>query len=138
MTQISNNWITLSAQRRGVNVERAFAGIHPMVSEPDENGNSIVTQCPVYYWERELYPNGEVIQTRMKSYVLQDLAETVNDQEGYRMAAKAVLTGFIQALGLSGIVGPARITLEDINVLMLAAPDGYPLHLDTRPKLPIE
>lgn len=135
MTLITNPWITLSELRNGVTVQRAFAGLHPMVSEPDENGKSTVLQCPVYYWERELYPNGDVIKVERKSYVLSDLPETVNDAEGWRMDPRAVLTGFIQALGNPYIVGPARITLEDINVLMLGAPDGYELHKETRTKI---
>jgi hypothetical protein len=134
-TTIANNWITLAEKRNGVDVQRAFGGIHPMVSEPDENGFSTVLQCPVYYWERELYPTGGVIKTMQKYYTLADLPEDIYTAEGYRRDAKAVLTGFIQALGMPGIVNPARITLEDINVLMLGAPDGYELHKDTRPKI---
>lgn len=137
MTKISNPWITLSAQRNGVTVQRAFAGLDPRVGMPDDNGQSEVERCPIYYWERELYPNGDVIKTEFKSYTLADLPETVNDIEEWRMEAKAVLTGFIQALGMPGIVGPARITLEDITVLMLNAPDGYELHKETREKLPL-
>lgn len=132
MTQIANNWITLSEQRNGVTVERKFAGLDAFVNEQDE-----VIYCYVKYWERELYPNGSVIKTELKKYSLEDLSETVNDVEGWRMEPRAVLTGFIQSLGDPYIIGPARDTLETVTTLPLNVPEGYPLHLDTRPKISI-
>lgn len=132
ITEINNSWITLTEQFKGVDVQRAFGGLHAMVGEPS-NDKSVVTGCRVFYWERELYPNGDVIKTSLKSYTLTDLAETVNDAEGWKMEAKLVLTGFVQSLGDPYIIGPARITLADAEVLMLGAPEGYELHKETRP-----
>lgn len=129
MTQISNDWITLTEEKNGVPVQRKFAGLRTHV---DENNNVIF--CFVDYWQRELYPNNEVIKTELKSYSLQDLPESVNDVENWSMAARAVLSGFIQQLGQPAIVNPARETLENCGILPINAPDGYPLHLETREK----
>lgn len=136
-SEINNAWITLPELRKGVSVQRAFAGLHPMVLQPNNEGKSEVLQCIVYYWERELYPNGEAIKTELKNYVLQDLPETTNDAEGWRMEPRAVLTGFVITLGYPGIINPARDTLDTIATLPLDAPDGYPLHLNTREKIAI-
>lgn len=133
-TTINNEWITLAEQRNGVDIQRAFAGIYPMVSEP-ENGVSIVKQCIVYYWERELYPNGKPIKTSLRNYVLEDLAETINDIEGWKMEELLVLSGFVQNLGYPGIINPARETLAGEIALSVGAPDGYELHKETRPKI---
>lgn len=136
ITTINNPWITLSEQRNGVTVQRAFAGLDAAVSMPDDNGQSVVDRTIIPYWERELYPNGTPIKTVRKTYKLVDLSETVNDVEGWRMEPRAVLSGFVQSLGYPGIINPARGTLEDLAALPLDAPDGYELHKETRPKLP--
>jgi hypothetical protein len=133
MSTITNPWITLSEQRNGVNVQRKFAGLDTLVNENDE-----VTHCIVKYWYRELYPNNEPIKTTLRSYTLKDLAETVNDVEGWKQEPLPVLSGFIQALGMPGIVEPARETLENHIVLPIDHEEGYPLRRDTREKLPLE
>lgn len=132
MATINNNWITLSEQRNGVTVQRKFGGLDTQI---DLENN--VNYCTVLYWERELYPNNEVIKTELKSYKLEDLAETINDEEEWRMEARAVLTGFINSLGYPGIINPARTTLESVSTLPVTAEKGYPLHRDTRTKIPL-
>jgi hypothetical protein len=131
ITTINNDWITLSEQRNGVTVQRKFAGLDTRINLENE-----VEYCSVKYWERELYPNNEVIKTEFKSYKLEDLAytEIVVDGITYSMAPLAVLSGFVANLGDPYIIGPARQTLTNCEVLPLSVPDGYPLHLDTRTK----
>ncbi len=131
MTQISNTWITIANERNGVDVQRKFGGLHTEI-DPDNN----VEFCYVKYWEREMYPNGQVIKIEKKYYKLEDLAYTEVEENGstYEMQARAVLTGFIQSLGNSYIIGPARQTLADMNVFDENVPNGYPLHRDTREK----
>jgi hypothetical protein len=131
-TTINNEWIPLPIQRNGVVVQRKFAGLDTDIDE-----NNKVLYCNVKYWERELYPNGEVNKIEKKHYVLVDLPETINDVEGWRQEPQAVLTGFINALGYPGIINPARETLENILLLAIDAPNGYALRLDTREKLPL-
>jgi hypothetical protein len=136
ITEISNSWITLDEQRNEVTVQRAFAGLHTMVSEPIE-GLSEVKQCIVYYHERELYPNGEVIKTELKNYTLQDLDYTEEEINNilYYMDELKVLTGFVNQLGYNGIINPARETLENVGILPLTVENGYPLRRDTRVKV---
>lgn len=123
---INNEWITLTEKRNGVDVLRKFAGLHT-----DINLDNEVTGCIVNYWERELYPNGEVLKTELKSYKLENLAETDIDDTHY-MAELNVLNGFIAQLGQPAIINPARQTLNSLLHLPLDAPNGYPLHLNTR------
>lgn len=125
MTKISNGWITLTEQRNGVTVQRKFAGLDTKINTEDD-----VTHCLVYYWEKELYPNGETIKTELKNYSLEDLAYT--EVEGGHMEPLSVLGGFIQALGQPSIVNPARETLENTIILPLNVENGYPLRRDTR------
>jgi hypothetical protein len=139
-TLVNNGWITLNTQRNGVTVQRAFAGIHPMVSQPNSEGKSTVEQCIVYYHERELYPNGNVIKSELKNYILFDLDYTEGVDENsqhYKQEALTVLTGFVNALGYNGIINPARETLENTTILPVTVDNGYPLHRDTRQKLPL-
>lgn len=130
MTTIINDWITIAVQRNGVNVQRKFAGLDTYINQDNE-----VEYCFVKYWERELYPNGEVIKTELKKYSLEDLSQSINDEEEWRMEARAVLTGFINNLGYPYIINPARQTLTDHNALPVTVEDGYPLHRDTRNKI---
>lgn len=131
MTQINNEWITLSELRKGVRVQRKFAGLDTLI---DEQNN--VTKCIVKYWERELYPNDDIIKTELKTYLLEDLAYTEVEENGitYYMEPLAVLSGFIQALGYPGIINPSRETLENIVILPLNVQNEYPLRRDTREK----
>jgi hypothetical protein len=133
-TKINNAWLTMSEQRNEVDVQRAFAGLNVRVQEPDEDTKSIVDLCLISYWERELYPNGEQIKVQMKSYSLQDLSETIDDENGWKQEALLVLTGFVKSLGYNGIINPTRSTLSNIEILPLNAEDNYPLHRDTRVK----
>lgn len=135
-TNVNNGWITLSEQRNEVTVQRAFAGLHTMVGEPIE-GLSEVKQCVVYYHERELYPNGEVIKTELKNYTLSDLDYTEEEINSilYYMDELKVLTGFVNQLGYNGIINPARETLENVGILPLTIENGYPLRRDTRVKV---
>lgn len=126
ITTINNNWITLSELRNGVQVQRKFAGLDTKISLEDN-----VERCFVKYWERELYPNGEVIKTEEKYYKLEDLASQ-DVSETSEMASLAVLTGFINNLGYPGIINPARETLENTEILPLNVEYGYPLRRDTR------
>lgn len=130
-TTIENEWITLSEKRNGITVQRKAGGIYPLINVDDT-----VEYCKVYYWERELYPNGEVIKTERKWYTLEDLAytEITIDNVVYAMQPLAVLTGFVQSLGKSYIIGPCRDTLENTTILPLDVENGYPLRRDTRPK----
>lgn len=129
---INNEWITLDTQRNGLTVQRKFAGLDTVILEDDT-----VDYCKVSYYERELYTNGEVNKLFIKTYELQDLSETVNDTEGWRMEELAVLTGFINNLGYNGIINPARLTLANTTILGVNVPNGYPLHRDTREKKPL-
>ena len=126
MTTINNDWIILSELRNGVRVQRKFAGLDTKISL--ENN---VEKCFVKYYERELYPNGEIIKTEEKYYSLEDLAtQDVNDTQ--YMAALPVLSGFINNLGYPGIINPARETLDNIIILPVTVENGYPLRRDTR------
>jgi hypothetical protein len=126
MTQINNNWITLSELRNGVQVQRKFAGLDTKISIDDS-----VERCFVKYWERELYPNGEVIKTEEKYYKLEDLASQ-DVGETQQMLPLAVLSGFVNNLGYPGIINPARETLENVVILPVNVENGYPLRRDTR------
>lgn len=135
ITKVNNGWITLADQRNEVTVQRAFAGLHTMVAPPVD-GESDVTQCVLYYHERELYPNNEVIKVELKNYVLADLAYTEKEIDNilYYMDELKVLTGFVNSLGYSGIINPSRQTLENISILPLNVTPDYPLHKNTREK----
>ena len=130
-TQISNNWIVLDTQRNGVELQRKFAGLETYINEFDE-----VEYCRVKYWEREMYPNGDVIKTELKWYSLEDLPYTEVDIEGVLkyMDALPVLSGFIAQLGSPGIISPARETLANTVILPVTTTNGYPLRRDTRVK----
>lgn len=129
MTTINNNWITLPEKRNGVDVQRKFAGLDTKISIDDN-----VERCFVKYWERELYPNGEVNKIEEKFYKLEDLASQDVGENQY-MAPLSVLSGFVNSLGYPGIINPARETLENIVILPLFVENGYPLRRDTRPVL---
>lgn len=126
MTTINNNWITLSELRNGVTVQRKFAGLDTKISLEDN-----VERCFVKYYERELYPNGEINKVEEKYYKLEDLASQ-DVGETQEMAPLAVLSGFIAQLGYPGIINPARETLENVLILPLNVENGYPLRRDTR------
>lgn len=126
ITTINNNWITLSELRNGIQVQRKFAGLDTKISLEDN-----VEKCFVKYWERELYPNGEVIKTEEKYYKLEDLASQDVGESQY-MEPLAVLSGFINKLGYPGIVNPSRETLENTSILPVNVENGYPLKRDTR------
>ena len=130
-TQISNNWIVLDTQRNGVDIQRKFAGLETYINEFDE-----VEYCRVKYWEREMYPNGDVIKTELKWYSLEDLPYTEVDVEGILkyMDELPVLSGFIAQLGSPGIISPARETLANTVILPVTTTNGYPLRRDTRVK----
>lgn len=130
MTTINNNWITLSELRNGVEVQRKFAGLDTKISLEDN-----VERCFVKYWERELYPNGEVIKTEEKFYKLEDLEYTECENDTMYMNPLPVLSGFIQALGYPGIINPARETLQNVVILPVTVENGYPLRRDTREKI---
>lgn len=129
MTTITNTWQTLEVQKNGVTVQRKFAGLNTQITVEDE-----VKFCRINYWYRELYPNNEVIKTELKSYTLQDLAESVETREDgvYKQSALAVLTGFVNNLGYAGIINPALDTLANHIILPIDAEEGYPLRRDTR------
>lgn len=143
MTKITNPWIIpkdlngKQTLRNGVTVLRTYGGINAVISVPDENGESEVTDCTISFHERELYPNGKEIKTELRTYTLIDLTET-NDQDEngiFKQQALTVLTGFLDSMGYKYIIDPARETLSDSNVLPLESPNGYPLHKDTREKV---
>ena len=94
-----------------------------------------VEYCRVYYWERELYPNGDIIKSEKKYYELRDLSYVeleVNGEMKYRAELK-VLTGFVNNLGNPYIINPARDTISNLNILPLDIENGYQLHMRTRP-----
>lgn len=126
ITTIENEWITLAEKRNGVTVQRKFAGLKTLINEDNS-----VNYCIVEYWERELYPNDNVIKTELRNYKLEDLARQDVGETHY-MAPLAVLTGFVQSLGKPYIIDPCRDTLENITILPLDVENGYPLRRDTR------
>lgn len=135
-TKISNSWITLTEQRNGVTIKRAFAGLETRISKPDNEGKSEVNHCMLHYWEQELYPNNQPIKTELKNYVLVDLdytEEEINKVLNY-MDTMPVLTGFVNSIGYNGIINPCRETLADTKVLPIIVENNYPLHRDTRVK----
>ena len=123
---INNEWIIMPEQRNGVDVMRKFAGIHA-----DIDLDNKVTNCSINYWERELYPNGEILKIELKTYTLENLAVTDIGNTHY-MDSLNVLDGFINTLGYNGIINPARQTLATLGVLPLNVNSPYPLHLNTR------
>ena len=131
MTTINNDWITLTELRNGVRVQRKFAGLDTFI-----NLDNSVQYCHVKYYERELYPDDEIIKAEQKYYSLEDLqyTEMVVDGVLKYMEPLAVLSGFINNLGYPGIINPARDTLSDTVILPLTCENGYPLRRDTRPK----
>jgi hypothetical protein len=126
---ILNEWILLTEKNNGLDVLRKFAGIHA-----DVDVNNVVTNCTINYWQKELYPNGEVNKIELKSYTLENLAETVNDIESWKMNELNVLNGFLNSLGYNGIINPSRETLENVGILPVNSPNNYPLHSETRTK----
>lgn len=130
-TTINNDWITLETKKNGVDVQRKFAGMDTLVGI-----DNVVQYCTIKYWERELYPNGDPIKTTLKSYLLEDLSQSVNEVEGWTMDPLPVLTGYIQTVGQPYIIDAARETLMSLAALPLDAEDGYILRRDTRTKIP--
>jgi hypothetical protein len=128
-TTIINDWITLSVLRNGVQVQRKFAGLDTKISI-----DNTVEKCLVKYWERELYPDGEINKLEEKFYKLEDLAYQEVGETQY-MEPLAVLSGFVDTLGYPGIINPCRETLENPIILPLNVANGYPLRRDTRPIL---
>ena len=128
-TLTTNDWITLPDTYKGVTIQRKFAGLDTYINEDDD-----VEYCLIKYWQRQLYPNGDVIKTELKSYSLQDLPYTELEVEGVMkyMDALPVLTGFITTLGDPFIVTPARDTIENATLLPITSLNGYPLRRDTR------
>ena len=137
MATVTNGWITLTEKKNGTNendgmtVQRASGGINASWTEPDEDGNSTVNGCVLKYFQRELYPNGEVCKREVKTYLLENLVESGIDETHY-MAPLAVLNGFIAGLGQPQIVNKIRLTLTDCAVLPIDAPIDYRLHDATR------
>ena len=82
-----------------------------------------------------MYPNGEVIKTEEKCYSLEDLPEFINNEDNWKMDSLPILTGFIDTLGYTGIINPARETLENYEILPVDAENIYPLKRDTRNKI---
>lgn len=140
-TTINNGWITLTEKKKGttpengITIQRASKALNTDWSEPDENGKSIVLSCVISYYQRELYPNGDVIKTELKTYKLEDLASQDVGETEY-MEPMAVLSGFVAQLGQPAIVNKILSTLSNSTVLPIDAEDNYPLNRDTRPKLP--
>lgn len=130
-TTIENEWITLAEKRNEVTIQRKFAGLKTSI-----NQDNIVDYCVVEYWERELYPNNNVIKTELKNYRLEDLARQDVGETHY-MAPLSVLTGFIQSLGKPYIIDPCRDTLINTVILPLNSENDYPLRRDTRPLITI-
>lgn len=137
MGQVSNNWLTLAEKKKGttaengVTVQRASAGLETRWSEPDSNGQSSVELCSISYYQRELYPNGDVVKIERKIYRLEDLAsQDVGETD--EMKALAVLSGFIAQLGQPLIVDKILMTLMNSAILAIDAENNYPLHRDTR------
>lgn len=130
MTSIINDWITLNETRKGITVQRKFAGLDCSIDQLNT-----VECCKIYYWERELYPNGDTIKIEKKHYILQNLAQEevdVNGEIKIRPELR-VLTGFINNLGIPYIINPARSTIENLAVMPIDVENGYILHSLTRP-----
>lgn len=148
MATVNNEWkIPLDNNnnevlRNGVRVRRAFGGFNAGVDRPDLNNKSFVNNCTVSYWYRELYPNDEVIKDELKTYTLQDLAETTGVdvdenqvEHAWRQEALAVLTGFIMLFGQSAIVDSSLDTLGNAVTLPLDAEPNYPHKSGSRIKI---
>lgn len=129
--EVINPWITLQQQRNGVTVQRKYSGeshrINPITNK--------VIYCTIYYYEQELYPNGQPIKMIEKCYHLENLPEDLT--ETYRCEPKLVLDEFIENLGQDFIINPVRETLLGLESLPIDAPDNDPLHRDTRERLPL-
>ena len=128
----SNDWIRLTETRKGAPVERKYAGINTLCDMDNK-----VLNCTISYWEREVYPNGEMSKSFLKTYSLQDLEKVEFKQDEvlkYRDQL-LVLTGFINNLGQPAIVNPVRDTLDNTDILPLEHEENYPLRRDTRPIL---
>lgn len=127
MTNISNEWITLSQQRNGLDVQRKFAGLNVSVNEVNT-----VEYCQVFYWERESYPNGEVNKVFKKHYSLVDIPEVSHLDENENLIidspAKPILSGFISQFGQNAIVNPSRETISNLLKIELNEVDGYVLN----------
>lgn len=136
-TTINNAWGTLSKKKNGttendgVTIQRASAGLNTRWSAPNNEDKSIVEICSISYYQRELYPNGDVIKTELKTYVLEDLA-SLDVGENKEMLPLAVLSGFVANLGQPLIVDKILLTLMDDVILFIDAPSGYELHKLTR------
>lgn len=130
---INNGWITLQNLYKGVTVQRKFAGLSTKINA-DTNE---VLYCEVYYYQRELYPNGDTIKTEEKHYTLANLPYTELQENGntYYMEAIAVLDGFIQTLGQPYIVDQSRESLMNDELLPPDSINGYELRKDTREKI---
>jgi len=135
--EVNNAWITLDEKKKGttpengITVQRASKSLNAVWGKPDANGKSIVTSCLLSYYERELYPNGDVIKESEKNYVLENLARQ-DVGETKEMLPLAVLDGFIAALGQAQIVDKINATLADTSKLPIDVENNYQLHRDTR------
>lgn len=134
--KVKNAWenIPSTVTIEGLLVQRCSHSIYPVWDKPDNDGYSEVIQMIVTYYQRELYPTGEICKEYKKTYTLENLAETDIDDTHY-MPALNVLDIFIASLGQNSIVNPILQTLANTTILPLNAPDNYPLHLNTRPIL---
>lgn len=136
-TTINNAWGTLINKKNGttpdngITVQRASAGLNTRWGAPNNDGKSIVEICDISYYQRELYPNGDVIKTELKVYKLEDLASQ-DVGEAKEMLPLAVLSGFVANLGQPLIVDKILLTLMNDAVLAIDSPQNYPLHRDTR------
>lgn len=127
-----NNWITLSEQLNGLNIQRKFAGLHTEIDESNQ-----VLFCRIYYFERVLYPNGSVIKTEKKTYLLKNLYEEfLLDQNHvpYKLSATTNLDYYIQNIGQPFIINNVNETLSNISLLPVDIESEYPLYRDTRTK----
>ena len=125
----SNEWISLNVTKNGLVVERKYAGLDTL-SDTDNK----VLYCTIKYWERELYPNGQISKEFLKTYSLQDLprVDFTEDNIAKYRDELLVLTGFIVNLGQPAIVNPVRDTLDNTTILPLDHEENYPLRRDTR------
>lgn len=125
-----NNWITLTEQKNGINVQRKFSGLH---TEVDEYNN--VLFCRIKYFERELYPDGSVIKTQQKTYLLKDLSEEFlmdENEVSYKLSATTTLSYYIENTGQPSIINPINEILGNISLLIMNVESEYPLNRDTR------
>jgi len=138
---VSNNWVT-AGKRNGLDVRRKFKGLSTCVDIDNK-----VTECIIYYFEQELYPNHteevpSISKTECKSYTLKNIGKRMEvqttfatDEDSQDVVTETqirdainTLNTYINELGQQGIVNPVNSTLGDLTKLPLNVSTPYTLN----------